>query len=169
MAPDVRLLERGPTEAVADPAGVPLRPLRAGGSEQMRVLGVVPLQDQDKLMVVVGHLVDAGARAAGVTEAPVPEHLGDEALSVDLRSRTVRVRGEQVDLCYQEFELLALMAASPGRVFTRRELAQEVWGADVSIGSRTVDVHVHRIRRKLGSLRTRVGTVRRVGYTYREL
>lgn len=168
MAPDVRLLERGPTEASDTPAG--LRPLHAGGSEQMRVLGVVPLQDQDKLMVVVGHLVDAGTRAARFGgPSPAPEHLGDAALSVDLRSRTVRVRGEAVDLCYQEFELLALMAASPGRVFTRSELAREVWGADVSIGSRTVDVHVHRIRRKLGSLRSRVGTVRRVGYTYREV
>lgn len=173
MTLDARLPRHGPTEesGLSTSTATRVRPLHSGDAEQMTILGVVPLQGQSQVMLVVGHVVDAcnqgafhGMQAAQAA-APQPTH--DGALTVDQRTRSVLVHGDPVDLSYQEFELLAVMTTSPGRVFRRQELAEAVWGTDVSARSRTVDVHVHRIRRKLGLLSTRIATVRRVGYTYR--
>ena len=75
------------------------------------------------------------------------------------------VDGHPVELSYREFELLAFLAEHPGRVFSRRQLVGSVWnGADV--GSRTVDVHVRRLRMKLGRYAAGIVTVRNVGYRY---
>ena len=75
------------------------------------------------------------------------------------------VDGRPVELSYREFELLAFLAEHPGRVFSRRQLVSSVWnGADV--GSRTVDVHVRRLRMKLGPYAAGIVTVRNVGYRY---
>ena len=63
---------------------------------------------------------------------------------------TARVRGRVLDLTFKEFELLKYLAQHPGRVFTRDQLLQEVWGYDYFGGTRTVDVHVRQLRRKLG-------------------
>jgi DNA-binding response OmpR family regulator len=86
-------------------------------------------------------------------------------LVVDEDSYQVRLRGEPLDLTYREFELLKALAASPGRVFTRELLLQEVWGYDYLGGTRTVDVHIRRLRAKLGpEYESMIGTVRGVGY-----
>ena len=85
-------------------------------------------------------------------------------LDIDRHAHRVRVDGRPVELSYREFELIAFLAAHPGRVFSRRQLVSSVWnGADV--GSRTVDVHVRRLRMKLGRYAAIV-TVRNVGYRY---
>ena len=75
--------------------------------------------------------------------------------------------GRTLDLTYKEFELLRHLAANPGRVFTRAQLLQEVWGYDYFGGTRTVDVHVRRLRAKLGvEYDQLIGTVRNVGYRF---
>ena len=72
-----------------------------------------------------------------------------------------------LDLTFKEFELLKFLAQHPGRVFTRAQLLQEVWGYDYFGGTRTVDVHVRRLRAKLGSEHeSLIGTVRNVGYRF---
>ena len=72
-----------------------------------------------------------------------------------------------LDLTFKEFELLKFLAQHPGRVFTRAQLLQEVWGYDYYGGTRTVDVHVRRLRAKLGpEHETLIGTVRNVGYRF---
>ncbi len=86
-------------------------------------------------------------------------------LVIDEDSYQVRLRGQPLDLTYKEFELLKALASSPGRVFTREMLLQEVWGYDYFGGTRTVDVHVRRLRAKLGpEYESMIGTVRGVGY-----
>ncbi len=86
---------------------------------------------------------------------------------IDEATYSARVRGQQLDLTYKEFELLKYLAQHPGRVFTRAQLLQEVWGYDYFGGTRTVDVHVRRLRAKLGpELDQHIGTVRNVGYRF---
>ncbi|MDN5791390.1 MAG: response regulator transcription factor [Micrococcales bacterium] len=86
-------------------------------------------------------------------------------LTVDEASYSARLRGRLLDLTYKEFELLKYLAQHPGRVFTRAQLLQEVWGYDYYGGTRTVDVHVRRLRAKLGpEHEALIGTVRNVGY-----
>ena len=88
-------------------------------------------------------------------------------LVVDPISYQVRLRGRPLDLTFKEFELLRFLAARPGRVSTRAQLLQEVWGYDFFGGTRTVDVHVRRLRAKLGpENETLIGTVRNVGYRF---
>jgi DNA-binding response OmpR family regulator len=89
------------------------------------------------------------------------------ALVIDESSYSVRLRGAILDLTYKEFELLKYLAQHPGRVFTRAQLLQEVWGYDYFGGTRTVDVHVRRLRAKLGTdYEVLIGTVRNVGYRF---
>ena len=88
-------------------------------------------------------------------------------LTIDESTYTARLSGNALDLTYKEFELLKFLAMHPGRVFTRSHLVQEVWGYDYFGGTRTVDVHVRRLRAKLGSEHeAMIGTVRNVGYKF---
>lgn len=88
-------------------------------------------------------------------------------LVIDTRGYTVSVYGKPIDLAYKEFELLKYFIQHPRRVFTRAQLLQEVWGYDYYGGTRTVDVHIRRLRAKLGSEYEHViGTVRNVGYRF---
>lgn len=86
-------------------------------------------------------------------------------LVIDEATYTTRLRGRTLDLTYKEFELLKFLAQHAGRVFTRAQLLHEVWGYDYFGGTRTVDVHVRRLRAKLGTeYESLIGTVRNVGY-----
>jgi len=86
-------------------------------------------------------------------------------LSIDEDTYIVRLRGRPLDLTYREFELLRYLVGNPSRVFTRGQLLQEVWGYDYYGGTRTVDVHIRRLRAKLGPEHEQlIGTVRGVGY-----
>src|SRR5690606_4916190 len=88
-------------------------------------------------------------------------------LRIDAGGYTARLRGRALDLTYKEFELLKYLSQHPGRVFTRAQLLQEVWGYDYFGGTRTVDVHVRRLRAKLGPEHdSMIGTVRNVGYRF---
>ncbi len=86
---------------------------------------------------------------------------------VDESSWTVRAGGLPLDLTFKEFELLKYLVQHPGRVVTRETLLQEVWGMDYYGGTRTVDVHIRRLRAKLGPEReSLIGTIRNVGYRF---
>jgi DNA-binding response OmpR family regulator len=91
-------------------------------------------------------------------------------LALDLDSYQATLQGRPVDLTYKEFELLRFLAESPGRVFTRPVLLREVWGFDFYGGTRTVDVHIRRLRAKLGpESESLIETVRGVGYRAADL
>ena len=88
-------------------------------------------------------------------------------LTVDVGGYTARLKNVPLDLTYKEFELLKYLMQHPGRVYTRDQLLQEVWGFDYYGGTRTVDVHVRRLRAKLGPEHEHlIGTVRNVGYRF---
>ena len=86
---------------------------------------------------------------------------------IDENSYTARIKGRALDLTFKEFELLKYLAQHPGRVFSRAQLLQEIWGYDYFGGTRTVDVHIRRLRSKLGpEFESIIGTVRNVGYRF---
>lgn len=85
---------------------------------------------------------------------------------IDEASYQVKVNDRPLDLTFKEFELLRFLAQHPSRVFTREQLLSEVWGYDYFGGTRTVDVHVRRLRAKLGDMEGLIGTVRNVGYRF---
>lgn len=88
-------------------------------------------------------------------------------LVIEEATYTARLKGRALELTYKEFELLKYLAQHAGRVFTRAQLLQEVWGYDFFGGTRTVDVHVRRLRAKLGPEHdSMIGTVRNVGYKF---
>ncbi|MFL6273159.1 MAG: DNA-binding response regulator [Actinomycetes bacterium] len=105
-------------------------------------------------------------RRAGDGESSIVR-LGD--LRIDVDTYKVTAAGRPLDLTFKEFELLRFLATHPGRVYTRPSLLREVWGYDFYGGTRTVDVHVRRLRAKLGPEREHlIETVRSVGYRARE-
>jgi DNA-binding response OmpR family regulator len=88
-------------------------------------------------------------------------------VTIDESTYTARLKGSVLDLTFKEFELLKYLAQHPGRVFTRAQLLQEIWGYDYFGGTRTVDVHIRRLRSKLGpEFEAIIGTVRNVGYRF---
>lgn len=100
-------------------------------------------------------------------EAEETARISTGELLIDEDAYTARIRGRMLDLTYKEFELLKHLAQHPGRVFSRAQLLQEVWGYDYFGGTRTVDVHVRRLRAKLGpENEALIGTVRNVGYRF---
>ena len=119
-----------------------------------------PAEVEARLRLALGRKQDAAPAAdPGVVRA------GE--LTIDEGTYTCRLRGRVLDLTFKEFELLKHLAQHPGRVFTRAQLLQEVWGYDYFGGTRTVDVHVRRLRAKLGAEHEQlIGTVRHVGYKF---
>ncbi|KAA9395235.1 response regulator transcription factor [Kocuria coralli] len=107
----------------------------------------------------------AAARTATVDDEDDPRiHAG--AVIIDEAAYSAHVGGEALNLTYKEFELLKFLAQNQGRVFTRAQLLSEVWGYDYYGGTRTVDVHVRRLRSKLGADHEQmITTVRNVGYS----
>jgi len=117
-----------------------------------------PAEVEARLRLTVGRLTASGDESSVVRAGE---------LTIDPDTYTARLRGRPLDLTYKEFELLRFLAQHPGRVFTRGQLLQEVWGYDYFGGTRTVDVHVRRLRAKLGAEHeSLIGTVRQVGYKF---
>ncbi len=92
--------------------------------------------------------------------------VSNSELHIDKESYLVTVKGQEITLPKKEFELLALLASKPNRVFTREEIYTHVWGTDVVVGERTIDVHIRRIREKIGL--DNIKTIKGVGYKYEE-
>jgi len=101
-------------------------------------------------------------RAERTAQAGAPIHAGD--LAIDTTRREVRIGDRTIDLRTQEFELLLILAGQPGRVFTREQLLQQAWGFDFFGQTRTVDVHIAHLRKKLTGSSVNIETVMGVGY-----
>jgi hypothetical protein len=102
--------------------------------------------------------------AGGPSPDAAPD--GTDGVHVDPERHTAHVDGRRLDLTYLEFELLAHFVANPHRVHSRAHLVGALWGYSHVGDGRTVDVHIARLRRKLGPFRDTIVTVRRVGYKY---
>jgi two-component system alkaline phosphatase synthesis response regulator PhoP len=87
-----------------------------------------------------------------------------ENITIDPEKYMVSINGGPIVLAKKEFELLYMLASSPGRVFLRNEILNQVWGSDVIVGDRTIDVHIRKIRQKLGL--DCITTVKGVGYKF---
>lgn len=85
-------------------------------------------------------------------------------LTIDLEKYQVRLKGKKLDLPRKEFELLSLLSSRPGKVFNRDEILDKIWGNEVVVGGRTIDVHVRKLREKLGD--GFIKTVKGVGYKF---
>lgn len=109
--------------------------------------------------------LDARLRILARTNAD-PDVLTAGPIRVDGAAYSASVDGEPLDLTYTEFELLRYLMQHPGRVLSRETLVSQVWGYDYYGGTRTVDVHVRRLRAKLGQFDYYIGTVRNVGYRF---
>jgi DNA-binding response OmpR family regulator len=121
-----------------------------------------PAELEARIKLSLGRL--AAQRDADDPEAHV---IRSGEVFVDDATYTARIGNRPLDLTFKEFELLKFLAQHPGRVFSRQQLLQEVWGYDYFGGTRTVDVHVRRLRAKLGGdHETLIGTVRNVGYRF---
>jgi DNA-binding response OmpR family regulator len=129
------------------------------GVDDVILAGAGPAEAEARLRLAIGRLTTATAVGSGAIRA------GE--LNIDPDTYAAKLKGRSLDLTYKEFELLKFLAQHPGRVFTRDQLLREVWGYDYFGGTRTVDVHVRRLRAKLGSeYESMIGTVRQVGYKF---
>ena len=122
-----------------------------------------PAEVEARLRLALGRAESAATGTPGERS----EEIRSGDLSIDESTYQAKVGTQPLDLTFKEFELLKYLAQHPGRVFTRAQLLQEVWGYDYFGGTRTVDVHVRRLRAKLGPDReSLIGTVRNVGYKF---
>ena len=112
--------------------------------------------------------IAVGAHAAQLAALdPTSTEIRQGDVVIDENTYTAKIKGTSLDLTFKEFELLKYLAQHPGRVFTRAQLLQEIWGYDYFGGTRTVDVHIRRLRSKLGpEFEAIIGTVRNVGYRF---
>lgn len=125
---------------------------------------VVPAHPSE-LEARVRHLL---LRESAGFELP-PEIVTYESLELNVETYQASIDGRPLDLTYMEYELLKFLASSPGRVFTRETLLTQVWGYEYYGGARTVDVHIRRLRAKLGEEHAGlIQTVRSVGYRFGE-
>ena len=130
------------------------------------LLAVVPIPGTGTSLAIVGYPVTAPGLTGGLGSPETAD--GRSGLRLDHDQRRVFVDGSEVMLTFQEFELLAFLSAHPATVFSRADLVQRVWQRDFATDSRTVDVHVSRLRHKLGPAYGRyLVTEYRVGYQFR--
>jgi DNA-binding response OmpR family regulator len=120
---------------------------------------------------LVARIRAVARRGKGAEAADRKHHLKAGDLEIDRHRFEVTMKGQRVELTPKEFELLAALVGTPGRVFGREELLDMVWGEDGFVEPRTVDVHVARLRAKFTAARAPmpgIETVRGVGYRFRE-
>lgn len=156
----------------ADPvtANIPVMIASAKGTEYDKVLGL-DLGADDYLAKPFGMMemisrIRAVLRRVGTDQQEKPLMLG--SLSMDENAHTVFVEGIPANLTLKEYDLLRLFLSAPGRVFTREQLLEKIWGTDFMGESRTVDVHIATLRTKLGKCGDYIRTVRGVGYRMEE-
>jgi DNA-binding response OmpR family regulator len=132
------------------------------GMDDVLLCTAGPAEVEARLRLALGRIT--AQRESADPEAHV---IRSGEVTVDDATYTAKLGGRPLDLTFKEFELLKYLAQHPGRVFTRQQLLQEVWGYDYFGGTRTVDVHVRRLRAKLGpENESLIGTVRNVGYRF---
>ncbi|WP_078635371.1 winged helix-turn-helix domain-containing protein [Streptomyces sp. NRRL F-2890] len=130
-------------------------------------LVLAPAGTQLSELISLPATAHATAHAAAHAAAPAGRAERGPGITIDEDERTARVDGTPLELTYLEFELLSHLMRHPHRVYSREQLVSTIWGYGPVGDQRTVDVHVARLRRKLGAAyRERIVTVRRVGYKY---
>ena len=121
-----------------------------------------PAELDARVRIVIGK--DA---IAALEKNPSLKEIRSGEVVIDEDSYTAKIKGRSLDLTFKEFELLKYLAQHPGRVFSRSQLLQEIWGYDYFGGTRTVDVHIRRLRSKLGpEFESIIDTVRNVGFRF---
>jgi len=137
-------------------------------AEQLEKVGDLP--EADELLVGFGNPFELGvriARARRVVNRVEDDLVRSGSLELNLATYQASINGTRVDFAFMEYELLRFLMTHPGRVFSREALLTRVWGYDYYGGIRTVDVHVRRVRAKLGQeYAARLKTVRGVGYRF---
>ncbi len=145
---------------------IPVIMASARGTEYDKVLGL-DLGADDYLakpfgmMEMISHIRAVLRRTQPKAK---PEHLQFGQLNMDLSQHQVTVSGQSVQLTRKEYELLRLFLENPGRVYTRDQLLESIWGIDFAGETRTVDVHIGTLRTKLDACGEYIRTVRGVGY-----
>ncbi len=160
----------------ADPrtSGVPVIFLTASSSEVDEVLGLELGADDYIQKPISTRKVVARVKAAlrrkssGADEPPEPPVIRSGPIEINRTTFTIHLGRKEVFFPRKEFEILALLAAHPGKVFTREMLLHNIWGTDVVVIDRTVDVHIRKIREKLGHDAGLIETIKGVGYKFRE-
>ncbi len=109
--------------------------------------------------------VEALLRRAGRKNGAEPEN-GSSSIIVNRERFLVLLEGQEILLPKKEFELIELLASRPGKVFTREQILATVWGDETIVGERTIDVHIRKLREKLGE--SYIRTIKGVGYTFSE-
>jgi two-component system phosphate regulon response regulator PhoB len=163
--------------ARTETAKIPVVLLTACGAEIDRVLGfelgaddyvVKPFSPRELVLRLTALLKRAGQPAAEELLPPDPEGtiLVKSGIRLDQGRFEVRAGGRTIPVTTLEFRILALMMQRAGRVVTRDDFLERVWGRDVYVTDRTVDVHIKRLRNKLGANADRIQTIRGVGYRF---
>ncbi|MEV6008752.1 winged helix-turn-helix domain-containing protein [Streptomyces sp. NPDC051976] len=158
LLPDVRhlrLLDDAPRSGPEEPGTTPL----------IGYLVLVP-EGTDPAQFFAAEVPRRRIRPVGYADTPPAPQAGGNGVRIDPARHVAEVDGRELDLTYLEFELLAHLVRHPHHVHSREQLIADIWGYDHIGDGRTVDVHVARLRRKLGSYRHRIVTIRRVGYKY---
>lgn len=109
--------------------------------------------------------VEALLRRAG-RQTEEQQEIRTASITVDRERFLVTMNGSVIQLPKKEFELIELLASKPGKVFTRDQILTKVWGDETIVGERTIDVHIRKLREKLGE--SYIRTIKGVGYTYSE-
>ncbi len=99
-----------------------------------------------------------------ISEEPVSEQANYGDFSVNEEKYLVYRKGKPINLAKKEFELVVLLTSKPGKVFTRQEIFNKIWGMDVIVGDRTIDVHIRKIREKIGE--EYIKTIKGIGYKF---
>ncbi|SME94846.1 response regulator transcription factor [Paenibacillus barengoltzii] len=120
--------------------------------------------DMRELVARVKALTRRGPRAIPANSGEAQERIRLGGLTIHLLNRTVHAGDTLIDLTPKEFDILALLAGHPGRVYSREALLEQVWDMDFAGGTRTVDMHVQRLRKKLGPWNDCIQTVYGIGY-----
>jgi two-component system alkaline phosphatase synthesis response regulator PhoP len=158
----------------AKTAAIPVMFLTARSTEFDEIMGLEigaddfiqkPISPR-KLLVRVKTILRRSDATEETISQPVVIQTGK--LEINRSNFTVRAGNRELFFPRKEFEILALLAANRGRVFSREMLLNRVWGTDVVVVDRTIDVHIRRIREKLGSMAGLLETVKGVGYRFRE-
>ncbi|WP_122789499.1 winged helix-turn-helix domain-containing protein [Intestinibacillus sp. Marseille-P6563] len=147
-------------------AALPIILLTAKNAEYDKVHGLDSGADDyiTKPFGVMELISRAKAVLRRVDKTTPDDFLALGAITLDSRRRVVTVDGNEVSLTFKEFELLHYLMQNPGLVLSREKIMAAVWGFDFEGESRTVDMHIKTLRRKLGEAGTQIGTVRGVGY-----
>lgn len=149
-------------------ADIPVILITAKGSEFEKVIGLDSGADDyvAKPFGVMELISRIKAVLRRVPRQDAAEQITVDGLTIDVRQHTVTIEGKEIDLTLKEFNLLHCLIRNEGRVFTRDELLDIVWGYDAETETRTVDVHIGTIRQKLGEYSSYIKTVRGLGYRF---